>query len=154
MAEEVVCRVVKPTTQTVDELAPDAGSDAVSTAVIRAVAEAKGVATPELDARLYDVVEPDALERLFRYGCDGGGSWTGSVGFSLAGCDVLVRSDGRITVEEAVPGSLATPGPTAPPTRDDAPKAGADRGVGARDDPQSIGTVADTETDAHLCSSD
>ena len=133
---------MKPTTHTVDDLAPDAGPAAVSTAVVCAVAEANGRDAEALDACLYDVVDPDALERLFRYEGDGAG-WTGRVGFSLAGCDVLVRSDGRITVTKAETGDLASQDSTSAPTSDDARNASADRGVGARDEWRVVGPTSD-----------
>lgn len=142
MVDRVVYRIVKPTTHTIDDLAPDAGPAAVSTAVVCAVAEAKGCDAEALDACLYDVVDPDALERLFRYEDDGAG-WTGEVGFSLAGCDVVVRSDGRITVTGAETGDLASPDSTFAPTSDDARNASADRGAGARDEWRVVGPTSD-----------
>lgn len=99
---------MEPTTRTVAELAPDVGPDAVSTAVVRAVADFRGIETVDLDACLYNIVETDALEQLFRYGDDGDSGVTGAVRFSMADCDVRVHSDGRITVAPSESETLAS----------------------------------------------
>lgn len=73
-------------------------NESVSTAVIGAVADANGVDAIDLEPRLDDAVDPDALERLFRYGASGEPRSAGRVSFRMAGCDVVVRSAGRVTV--------------------------------------------------------
>lgn len=62
-----------------------------SEVVVEAVAEVKGNDPTALPA-LYDVVDPDALNTLFR----NGGS--GFVDFAYAGCVVSVRADGQVVV--------------------------------------------------------
>lgn len=73
----------------------------VSQRVVEQVAEAKN--TSPLDVTpLFDCVDPDALDRLFR---DGPGSTVrdqGRITFPMAGCEVTVWADG--TVEAAVLG--------------------------------------------------
>jgi len=66
----------------------------LSTSVVQAVATALGTDPLSLDERLYDVLDPDALDRLF------GGEETGprTLSFDLAGCSVTVHGDGRIVV--------------------------------------------------------
>lgn len=63
----------------------------ISETVVVAVAEARGVDPTELDPRLYDFVDPDALDSLFR-------SDEGSVAFTMAGCHVTVYGSGRVVV--------------------------------------------------------
>lgn len=69
--------------------------DRLSETVVNAVADAKGVDPMALDERLYDVVDPDGLERLFRHTADGPRT-DGNVSFTLAGCSVVVHSSGRV----------------------------------------------------------
>jgi hypothetical protein len=75
------------------------GERRLSTSVVQAVATALGTDPLSLDERLYDVLDPDALDRLF----DGGGEATGprTLSFDLAGCSVTVHGDGRIVVRRA-----------------------------------------------------
>lgn len=83
----------------------DAASDSVTTVcrsgdpsetVVTAVAEAKGVDPLDLDP-LYTVVDPDALNDMFRPTV---GSTPSSVElqFSMAGCQVVVRGNGEVVV--------------------------------------------------------
>lgn len=87
---------------------PRARTDSICTKVICAIAEAKGVDPLDLDPELVDVVDPDALERLFRYGTSG--DTEGRVTFTMAGCEVVVRSTGSVTAAhlEDGPGALRT----------------------------------------------
>lgn len=62
--------------------------------VVDAVAAEMGVDPVALEP-LFDVVDPDALDRLFASGVDG------SVRFEYHECDVVVYSDGRVTVDDA-----------------------------------------------------
>ncbi|MFC7096825.1 HalOD1 output domain-containing protein [Halobaculum marinum] len=72
--------------------------DDICLAVISAVAEARGVRPTELDAPLYDAVDPDALQRLFP--CDGQESGADvSVQFTWAGCSVSVYGPGHVSVD-------------------------------------------------------
>lgn len=68
-----------------------------SESVIKAVAEAEGC-DPLDSPPLYEVLDPDALDALFR-GC---GSCR--VGFEYAGYEVVVRSNGRVVVREGESG--------------------------------------------------
>lgn len=87
---------------------PDAGPPAtvvrswgddhpVSTAVVLAVAAAEGVSPVEIDARLAERVDPDALNDLFAP-VEPCGHATGHVTFMFAGYRVLVTSHGEISV--------------------------------------------------------
>lgn len=72
-------------------------SGPVSTAVIDAVADANGVGPLDLEPRLDGVVDPDALDRLFRRSASEAPRAAGRLAFRMAGCDVVVRSTGRVT---------------------------------------------------------
>lgn len=61
--------------------------------VVDAVAEAKGLRPLELDVQLYETVDGDALNRIFR---SSAGETT--VEFPFADCNVSVRSDRRVAV--------------------------------------------------------
>lgn len=64
-----------------------------SIGVLEAVTAATG--TPATDLRpLYEVVDPDALDDLFRPSA-GDGHANGAVSFRYAGCTVTVHADGR-----------------------------------------------------------
>jgi hypothetical protein len=80
----------------------------VSLGVVEAVADAKGVEPTDLDERLYDCVDPDALDRLF---ADGTG-WDGRLSFTMAGCRVEVEASGTVVVtplaQDATPTEAAT----------------------------------------------
>ena len=65
----------------------------VSMSVVEAVAEAKGTRPEELTSPLYDTIDPDALNALFR-----NGGTSGEVEFTYLGYRVLVDSDGKITL--------------------------------------------------------
>lgn len=78
---------------TVTDPGPDAGrSGGASEAVIRTVAEAKGVDPLELDP-LYDRIDLDAVDRLFASADVPAGRLT----FEVAGCRVRVRADGQVS---------------------------------------------------------
>lgn len=76
-----------------------AGERRLSTSVVQAVATALGTDPLSLDERLYDVLDPDALDRLFGGDCGAGGPRT--LAFELAGCSVTVYGDGRIVVRRS-----------------------------------------------------
>lgn len=65
--------------------------------IVGAVADATGVDPLDLDP-LYEVIDPEALESIFRNGAHTGGDIT--VSFEYAGCTVFV-SNGIVTVREA-----------------------------------------------------
>lgn len=73
---------------------------AVSTAVVEAVAEAESVSPTEIDTPLHRVVDPEALNRLFRSerssmdGCP-------RVSFTYTGYEITVHGPERIVVRRA-----------------------------------------------------
>lgn len=76
---------------TFQEAASEHETRSVCTTVIETVAEAAGVSELELEP-LYDAIDPDALEALFRPGA------VGRVEFTYHGHAVTVHSDGRVDV--------------------------------------------------------
>lgn len=72
--------------------------DSVSERVIEAVAAAKGVDPLDLGLCLYDVIDPDALDKLFQPTPTGVPRQSGQVSFTLDGCEVTVHSSGEVTV--------------------------------------------------------
>jgi len=85
----------------------DARNESITEAVVWAVAEAKDVDPLDLDVALYDSVDPDALERILD-----SDSFEGRVGFSLAGCDVVVYDDRRVVVTGVSDATAETPAST------------------------------------------
>ena len=78
------------------EPAAQPSTSAASTRVVDAVAAAEGTDPLDLGATLYDVVDPDALDALYR---DGGG--TVAVEFDYVGYRVAIDEDGEIDVSKA-----------------------------------------------------
>lgn len=73
----------------------------LSTTVVEAVAEAKGVATADLSEPLAEYVDPDGLDHLFRARANGEPRSTdGSLTFRFEGCLVRVDADGSVEVTE------------------------------------------------------
>ena len=73
----------------------DAG---VSVDVVEAVADRQGVCPTEVDFRLDEHVDPDALDALCRHArANDDVSW--SLEFDVAGVSVTVDSDGRVAVD-------------------------------------------------------
>ena len=84
----------------------DRSQDGTTSArVIEAVAEARGVDPLDLPP-LYDVIDPDALNRLFNSDSPGRPNGPGRVTFTLSGCEVVVESDGEVTA--TAPRNLAS----------------------------------------------
>ena len=78
-------------------LDPEHG-DAVSVAVVEAIADRQGVDPTEVDFHLDEHVDADALDALARHAsANDDASW--SLEFDVAGVSVTVRSDGRIAVD-------------------------------------------------------
>lgn len=73
-------------------------SESLSQTIVYAVAEAKGVDPVDLTERLYDCVDPDALDRLFD---TGGHDAVGSIVFTMAGCKVRVENGQAVVVGDA-----------------------------------------------------
>lgn len=80
--------------KSVFRLAPD---ESVSTAVVRAVATVKDVDPIDLDERLYDHVEPGALNRLFRTDRQDRARGT-LVSFTMAGCHIQIQDGQKVVV--------------------------------------------------------
>lgn len=64
-----------------------------------AVADARGVDPLDLDQRLNEAVDPDALWHLFAPRQNGASRTGGQVQFSLADCEVTVYGDRSFEVE-------------------------------------------------------
>lgn len=71
--------------------------ETVSKTVVEAVSEAEGVQPEELTPPLYEVIDPDALGRLFAATSDGTRRH-GTVNFVYRGYEVTVRDDGTVSV--------------------------------------------------------
>jgi len=69
--------------------------DGMLTDVAAAIADAEGVEPSELDYRLYDYVEPEAIELLASRPDD---SWT--LTFSVSEHEVTVTDEGRVVVDD------------------------------------------------------
>lgn len=67
----------------------------VSTAIVDAVAEVKGVSPLDIRQPLYEVIDLDALESLFRDDA----SVRNHVYFTFNDCEVTVTAGGKVTVE-------------------------------------------------------
>lgn len=69
----------------------------ITASITAALADAKGVCETDVDTCLYDRIDTDAIDRLYRHAQNQpDGSW--SVEFSVDGWDVTVDDDGRIFV--------------------------------------------------------
>lgn len=66
--------------------------ESLSVAVCLSVAEAEGVDPVELDLPLSDVIDPDALDRLFL-------EESGQVSFEYHDYEVTVSGDGSVTLD-------------------------------------------------------
>lgn len=66
--------------------------------IVQAVADAKGIEPIDLEKRLYDVVDPDAVYSLFSGRSGHGAQTQGAVSFTLARCEVTVDHDLSIHV--------------------------------------------------------
>lgn len=69
----------------------------VCQSVLEEVAATTRKPPEEIDQTLYDVVDPDALERLFENRCAGVDGNYGRVVFHFAGCEVTVLSSGDVS---------------------------------------------------------
>jgi hypothetical protein len=68
-------------------------AESLSTRVLETVAEREGVETTDLPSRLYDVVDPDALDSVFT-------ADVGHLTFPYCGYRITVHADGRIELAE------------------------------------------------------
>jgi hypothetical protein len=83
---------------TTEDTSRPAGYSSVCHAVVSEVAATIDVPPDEFDRTLNEVVDPDALEKLFAERGGGPDGIRGSVMFEFAGCEVLVQSSGDVTV--------------------------------------------------------
>lgn len=79
----------------------------VCSTVITAIAKAKGVDPRHLTERLNDVIDPDALDRIFEDTLTGRGRTEGRVYFEMSGCEVEVHATGRVSVTDLERGKEA-----------------------------------------------
>lgn len=79
----------------------------ISAKVVEAVAAAKGIEPTALDTRLYEIIDPDALDAIFRPKADGTPRIGGKITFTMDGCRVAIHNDGNVDVtppaEETAP---------------------------------------------------
>ncbi|WP_435177419.1 HalOD1 output domain-containing protein [Halorussus sp. AFM4] len=74
----------------------------LSDAVVEALAAVEGVEPENLDVRLYDSVDGDALDRLYEVTAERGERLR--VAFTIADYEVTVHDDGRLAVRERTGG--------------------------------------------------
>lgn len=74
------------------------GYSNVCETVISEVAVTNGVPPEELDQVLNEVIDPDALEKLFEDRNCSTGRGLGVIEFVFSGCEVTVRSSGDVSV--------------------------------------------------------
>ena len=77
----------------------DSNEQSISRTIVEAIADAEGVAPTELDTRLYDVIEPEALNELFQQQADGPVT-DGTVSFTFHGYKVTVHSDSSVEIDQ------------------------------------------------------
>lgn len=75
----------------------------VSDEVISAVAAARGADPLDLDP-LYEAIDPDALDSLYRRGGRERENTPERLEFTYSGCGVVVAEDGSVTVTDAASG--------------------------------------------------
>lgn len=76
------------------------GPSKVTTTVIHALADVMDVDVSETEFSLFDSIDPDALDRLFRPKPDGTPRPAAHVAFGVKGYRVTVYSDGEIVITE------------------------------------------------------
>jgi len=74
------------------------GTAEFTTTIVHAISDVTGVDPSDAGIRLYDHVDPDALNRLFKPKSDGSPRLDCTLTFSVWGCWVSIHSSGRITV--------------------------------------------------------
>ena len=81
-----------------ESISPPERSEPLSQAVVDAVARAEGVDPLELDAPLYEAVDPDALDALFQTEA---AAVDGRIAFQYYGYEVTVTGDGLVALDAA-----------------------------------------------------
>ncbi|AEH36625.1 HalOD1 output domain-containing protein [Halopiger xanaduensis] len=79
------------------------GPATLTTTVIHALADCMGVDPTDGRISLYDSVDPDALDRLFRPRHDGTPRSSGQLSFVVDDHRVTVHADGEILIEPPTP---------------------------------------------------
>ncbi|WP_255167559.1 HalOD1 output domain-containing protein [Natrononativus amylolyticus] len=74
------------------------GSATLTATIVHALATITEVDVSQGEFSLYDSIDPDALERLFRSKADGSERTGGHVAFTALECDVYVYADGEILI--------------------------------------------------------
>ncbi|WP_424019302.1 HalOD1 output domain-containing protein [Halorientalis pallida] len=74
------------------------GNRSVSQSVVEAVAREKGVDPSDITPKLYEAVDPEALDRIFA-GTSAAGQREGRIVFTYHGCEVTVHSEGSVSIE-------------------------------------------------------
>lgn len=77
----------------------DVSSEPIDCRIVEAVADAKGVEPLDLDDRLYDIVDPDAIAKLFDGAAQSGTPVHGEISFQLDDCTVTVSHEMAVEVE-------------------------------------------------------
>lgn len=77
----------------------DRNEQPLSRTIIERIADAEGIAPTELDTRLYDVIEPEALNELFQHQEDGPVT-EGFVSFAFHGYTVTIYSDSTVEIDQ------------------------------------------------------
>lgn len=75
------------------------GPATLSTTVVHALADCLGIDVTDSRISLYDTVDPDALDTLFRPRHDGSPRAGGTLSFVVEGHHVTVHGDGEIVIE-------------------------------------------------------
>lgn len=88
----------EPWVEVMESLSVDSqlADEQLSTKVVERVAAFKGTESVELDP-LYEVINPDALNRLFTN--PSGTERSGQISFVYCGCEVIVEDDGQVLVQ-------------------------------------------------------
>ena len=73
--------------------------DRLSSRLVKALADAKGVDPTELSPPLYEVVDPEALNSVFRPTHDGSARSRGRITFVHGNYEVTVNSEGSVDVK-------------------------------------------------------
>ncbi|MFB6188598.1 MAG: HalOD1 output domain-containing protein [Halapricum sp.] len=71
----------------------------VSRIVVETIADAEGVEPTDMEERLYDVIDPDALNSLFRQE-ETGRTSAATVSFEFHGYEVTVHGDSSVELSE------------------------------------------------------
>ena len=82
-------------------------NEPLSETIVHAVADTLGVDPVDLNDRISDCIDPDALDRLFRPEADGTRSPDGLVVFSMAGCRIEVEGNRSVLVTPSRDASVA-----------------------------------------------